>query len=73
LNKNYLQLPDWYAGAAEVAIIFTSSAMAERCFSLYEVMFSSHETMALEDFREASVKMTYNSNKRKSEALEAKK
>jgi hypothetical protein len=71
-RRNYLQLPVWYDGAAEVALVFTSSAMVERCFSLYEAMVSSLDTLALEDRREASVKLSFNKQKRKSEASEAK-
>ena len=67
-RKFYLQLPLWYATAAEVAIVLTSSAAVERVFSLYAAFFGDSDRGCLADRREASVKLRHNENKRKAEA-----
>jgi hypothetical protein len=63
--KTYcLLIPDWYEVAAEVALVFTSSACVERVFSLYEDFFGDHDKACLEDRREASIKLRFNQNQR---------
>ena len=58
----YLVLPTWYKVAAEVALIMVSSAAVERVFSLLTCMFDKQQQRALNDYKEASVRIRYNDN-----------
>jgi hypothetical protein len=57
----YLELPVWYKVAAEVALIMVSSAGVERVFSMLN-NFSKQQQNALNDYKEASVRIRYNEN-----------
>lgn len=56
----YNSLPTWYKVAADVALIMTSSASVERVFSLLNSRFSDQQQRALRDYKEGSVRITYN-------------
>ena len=62
-----LVLPHLFQAATVVALIFTSSACVERVFSLYEGSFTSQQDQALEDRREASIMIRFNTNRRAKE------
>lgn len=57
-------LPLWYTIAAEVALVMCSSASVERVFSLLNCTFDSHQHQALNDYKEASIRIRYNENNR---------
>ena len=59
-----LQLPNWYNGANEVALIMTSSACIERIFSLHNSLFSNKQEKALEDYKEGTDMLRFNYNQR---------
>lgn len=54
------QLPCWYAATRKVLHLCTSSAAAERVFSLYSSTFGDQQNNALEDVRETSMMLQYN-------------
>ncbi len=58
----YLALPMWYTVDAEVVFIMVSSAAVERVFSLLTFMFDDQQQRALNDYKEASVRIRYNEN-----------
>lgn len=58
----YLALPIWYKVAADVALIMVSSAGVERVFSLLTTMFDKQQERALNDYKEAAVRIRYNEN-----------
>lgn len=60
-RTHYLELPVWYKVAAEVALIMVSSAGVERVFSLLN-RFDDQQQGALNDYKEASVRIRYNEN-----------
>ena len=65
LLEEILRLPSvWYKGAAEVALVMCSSASVERVFSQLNCMFDKHQQQALNDYKEASIKIRYNENYR---------
>jgi hypothetical protein len=55
-------LPMWYKIAAEVALVMCSSASVERIFSLLNCTFDEHQHQALNDYKEASIRIRYNEN-----------
>jgi hAT family C-terminal dimerisation region len=63
-RRNHISLPLWYKVAAEVALVMCSSASVERVFSLLNCMFDEHQHQALNDYKEASIKIMYNENYR---------
>jgi hAT family C-terminal dimerisation region len=63
-RRYYTSLPLWYRVAAEVALVMCSSASVERVFSLLNCMFDEHQQSALNDYKEASIKIRYNENYR---------
>lgn len=56
----YNSLPYWYKVAADVALVMTSSASVERVFSLLNSRFNDQQQRALKDYKEASLRITYN-------------
>ena len=56
----YNSLPTWYKVAADVALVMTSSASVERVFSLLNSRFNDQQQRALKDYKEASLRITYN-------------
>jgi hypothetical protein len=60
----YNIIPAWYKVAADVALVMTSSASVERVFSLMNSRFTDQQQRALNDYKEASVRITYNENYR---------
>ena len=63
-ERNSLEIEDWYQSAKSVAIIFTSSACAERVFALYTSLLDSSQAGAYEDRVEASVTLGFNRKQR---------
>jgi hypothetical protein len=66
-RKNQLILTTWYAAAAEVALIMTSSASVEMIFSLYGTLFTDEQRSCLSDVIETSMMKRYNENQRASD------
>lgn len=66
--KNNLTLPRWSSASNIIAIIMTSSGAVERSFSLYLALFGDGRESALQDIRELSTILRYNSNRVKSES-----
>ena len=58
----YLSLPIWYKVAEEVVLVMVSSASVERVFSLLNHSFDDHQQSALQDYKEATVRLRYNEN-----------
>ena len=57
-RQQCVTLPEWYIAAADVALYMTSSACAERVFSLYDCLCTDKQESALENGRECSVMMS---------------
>jgi hypothetical protein len=58
----YISLPIWYKVAEEVVLVMVSSASVERVFSLLNHSFDDHQQSALQDYKEATVRLRYNEN-----------
>lgn len=53
-------IPTWYRVAAEVALVMSSSASVERVFSLLNSRFTDQQQRCLKDYKEGSIRITYN-------------
>ena len=49
-----------YQSAVQVALVMTSSASVERVFSLLNTRFTDQQQKAIKDYKEGSVRITYN-------------
>ena len=56
----YNIIPTWYRVAAEVALVMSSSASVERVFSLLNSRFTDQQQRCLKDYKEGSIRITYN-------------
>ena len=66
-KKNALDLPNWAEVADNVALIATSSADAERGFSIYDGCVNDQQKSSKEDKSEATVMIRHNETKRRLE------
>ena len=64
-RRNQHNLPKFFEGAQQIAIIQPSSATVERLFSYLRQAFDCHQESALEDVKETTVLLRYNENMRK--------
>ena len=53
-------IPTCYRVAAEVALVMSSSASVERVFSLLNSRFTGQQQRCLKDYKEGSIRITYN-------------
>ena len=72
-EENELRLPNWANVSNNVALIATSSADAERGFSMYTGLISNQQKSSLEDKIEATVLIRHNETQRRLEARQLQK
>ena len=60
--RNAINIPNWYRASRDILLIAPSSAAIERAFSILTQGFSDSQATAKEDYKQAAVRIRYNSN-----------